>query len=118
MAMAGAAGLMPGLAGLLNPAGLAAATAATSGDNTMRDAFQEVLKLYGVPTELAEAIAKNAMAAQGKSISYVLHLICSGFQVRIACLRKTKFVLLFSNCVSNSSVQNDIRNNIGHFFLF
>ena len=72
MAMAGAAGLMPGLAGLLNPAGLAAATAATSGDNTMRDAFQEVLKLYGVPTELAEAIAKNAMAAQGKTISYFI----------------------------------------------
>lgn len=31
--------------------------------DTMRDAFQEVLKLYGVPSDLAETIAKNAQNA-------------------------------------------------------
>ena len=48
-----------------NPA--AAAVAPPSlGSNEMRNAFQEVLKLYGVPAEIAVAIAKNAQSAQGK----------------------------------------------------
>ena len=34
--------------------------------DAMKEAFQEVLKLYGVPSELAEAIAKNAQNNQGK----------------------------------------------------
>ena len=37
------------------------------GSNEMRNAFQEVLKLYGVPAEVAAAIAKNAQNAQGES---------------------------------------------------
>ena len=45
-------------------------TSAEAAATSMRDAFQEVLKLYGVPTELAEAIAKNAQAAQGKSQAF------------------------------------------------
>ena len=53
-----AAGLLPFFS---NNPGVEAA------QNTMKDAFQEVLKLYGVPGELAEAIAKNAQAAQGRS---------------------------------------------------
>jgi hypothetical protein len=36
------------------------------GSDAMKDAFQEVLKLYGVPGEIAAAIARNAQSAQGK----------------------------------------------------
>lgn len=62
------------------PSGLAGAGTVSSADDksktmttskpitsdTMKEAFQEVLKLYGVPVELAETIAKNAQSAQGK----------------------------------------------------
>ena len=63
--LAMAAGLLP----FFNPAGVGGG--ADAAQNTMKDAFQEVLKLYGVPSELAEAIAKNAQAAQGKTPNYL-----------------------------------------------
>ena len=63
--------LAPGLAAAM--AAMASGGAAASGtpppaigSDAMKDAFQEVLKLYGVPTEIAAAIAKNAQTAQGK----------------------------------------------------
>ena len=50
-----------------NPAAAALAPPSLGlGSNEMRNAFQEVLKLYGVPAEIAAAIAKNAQSAQGK----------------------------------------------------
>ena len=44
----------------------AAVTPPSLGSNELRNAFQEMLKLYGVPAEVAAAIAKNAQSAQGK----------------------------------------------------
>ena len=42
---------------------------------SMKEAFQEVLKLYGVPLELAEAIAKNANnCTPGKTIVKLYHM--------------------------------------------
>lgn len=43
---------------------LAASNNAHSGAPSMKDAFQEVLKLFGFPPELAEVFAKNAQALQ------------------------------------------------------
>lgn len=43
---------------------LAASQASTPGGPSMKDAFQEVLKLFGFPPELAEVFAKNAQAVQ------------------------------------------------------
>lgn len=63
--------------------GLAAAAAAAGrpldgsvASDTMKEAFQEVLKLYGVPVEIAEKIASNAQAAQGRKefFSPIYHL--------------------------------------------
>ena len=63
----GLAAAMAAMASGGNPAGAAAVTPPSLGSNEMRNAFQEVLKLYGVPAEIAAAIAKNAQSAQGKS---------------------------------------------------
>ena len=49
-----------------SPATPAAVTPPSLGSNELRNAFQEMLKLYGVPAEVAAAIAKNAQSAQGK----------------------------------------------------
>jgi hypothetical protein len=46
------------------PPFLAPFLAASRGGPSMKDAFQEVLKLFGFTPELAEAFAKNAQAAQ------------------------------------------------------
>ena len=80
----GAAGMFP--PGLMPLLGMHGATTRSSSSSTsglpsadaMKEAFQEVLKLYGVPSELAEAIAKNAQNTQGKdknSFSYILKII-------------------------------------------
>ena len=68
--------LLAGLAGLggfgnnkLGPLGLPGlgqfGAQMPGGPAAMKQAFQEVLKLYGVPSEIAETIAKNAQHAQG-----------------------------------------------------
>lgn len=72
--------------------GFAAAMAAASGNKSaaipsaegiaMKNAFQEVLKLYGVPAEIAEAIAKNAQNAQGKQKYDEKHRVLVGFVSR------------------------------------
>ena len=43
---------------------LAASREAQSGAPSMKEAFQEVLKIFGFPPELAEVFAKNAQALQ------------------------------------------------------
>jgi hypothetical protein len=58
-------GLMPFL-GFPGTASRSTPAAGLASSDAMKDAFQEVLKLYGVPSELAEAIAKNAQNTQGK----------------------------------------------------
>ena len=65
----GGAAFPPALMPLLGLPGAASKTSPAAGlasSDAMKDAFQEVLKLYGVPSELAEAIAKNAQNTQGK----------------------------------------------------
>lgn len=44
----------------------AAALGRPGGSEAMKEAFQEVLKLYGFPQDIAETIAKNAQQTQGK----------------------------------------------------
>ena len=58
-------GLPPGMPPFLAPF-LAASAVPSSGAGgpSMKDAFQEVLKLFGFPPELAEVFAKNAQALQ------------------------------------------------------
>ena len=60
--LAGSA-LPPGMPPFLAPF-LAASAVPSSGGPSMKDAFQEVLKLFGFPPELAEVFAKNAQALQ------------------------------------------------------
>ena len=59
-------------------AALAAAASASerqAAAQSMKEAFQEVLKLYGVPLELAEAIAKNANnCTPGERLFLLLYL--------------------------------------------
>ena len=64
-------GLMPGGLGAGGPPlppflapFLAASREAQSGAPSMKEAFQEVLKLFGLPPELAEVFARNAQAMQ------------------------------------------------------
>jgi len=68
----------PGLMPLLGFPGTASRSSPATGlpsSDAMKEAFQEVLKLYGVPSELAEAIAKNAQNTQGKrKINYSIFL--------------------------------------------
>ena len=65
----GSAAFPPGLMPFLGVPGTTTKSLTAAGlpsSEAMKDAFQEVLKLYGVPSELAEAIAKNAQNTQGK----------------------------------------------------
>ena len=65
----GGASFPPALMPLLGLPGAGTKTSPGAGlpsSDAMKEAFQEVLKLYGVPSELAEAIAKNAQNTQGK----------------------------------------------------
>ena len=67
----------PSLMPLLGIPSVAARSSSTSAaavqpsTDAMKEAFQEVLKLYGVPSDLAEAIAKNAQNAQCKNTLYI-----------------------------------------------
>ena len=73
----GGAAFPPALMGLMGLPGAASKASPVAGlpsSDAMKEAFQEVLKLYGVPSELAEAIAKNAQNTQGK-------LFMSTFQI-------------------------------------
>ena len=54
--------VVPPMAGAMLAPFLAAS--ASGGQASMKDAFQEVLKLFGFPPELAEVFAKNAQALQ------------------------------------------------------
>ena len=90
---------MAGLLPFLNPGGLPSADA-------MKDAFQEVLKLYGVPNELAEAIAKNAQSAQGRIYYRCIHC----FVTAIACHPEKKTIVVDTKIfnIKNILVQNTL----------
>ena len=81
----GSAAFPPGLMPFLGVPGTTTKSLTAAGlpsSEAMKDAFQEVLKLYGVPSELAEAIAKNAQNTQGKKSN-----INSTFPIRTSKLK-------------------------------
>ena len=81
----GSAAFPPGLMPFLGVPGTTTKSLTAAGlpsSEAMKDAFQEVLKLYGVPSELAEAIAKNAQKKQGKKSN-----INSTFPIRTSKLK-------------------------------
>ena len=64
---------LPGMPAARSPS-ISSSAAVQPSSDAMKEAFQEVLKLYGVPSELAEAIAKNAQNTQGKQMRFNLYL--------------------------------------------
>ena len=60
----GGGAVPPGIPPFLAPFLAASSSPSGPGGPNMKDAFQEVLKLFGFPPELAEVFAKNAQALQ------------------------------------------------------